>query len=73
MEAGNNAHMEVPMADFSRKTLSILATRGISVYGTCVIPSDGDLPFSTGVRGYKVSQNGCGKIWTFSQVMKAAE
>lgn len=73
MEKGNNAHMEVPMADFSRKTLSILATRGISVYGICVIPSEGDLPFATGVRGYKVSQNGCGKIWTFSQVMKAAE
>jgi len=73
METGNNAKMEVPMADFSRKTLSILATRGISVYGICVIPSNGDLPFATGVRGYKVSQNGCSKIWTFSQVMKAAE
>ncbi len=61
------------MSDFSRNTIAALARKGITVYGTCVIPGDGDLPFATGSRGYNVSDNGCGRIWTFTQVIEAAK
>ena len=62
------------MRDFSRKTLSALAARGISVHGTCVIPNtDSDMPFATGQRGYKVNDNGCGRIWSFQEVIEAAQ
>ena len=61
------------MSDFSRKTLSALAARGISVYGITAIPGDGDLPFANSVRGYKVNDNDTGKIWTFAEVMGAAQ
>lgn len=60
------------MRDFSRKTLAALASKGITLYGTTVIPGAGDLPFATGDRGYKVNDNGCGRIWTFAQVQEAA-
>lgn len=60
------------MRDFNRSTLSSLARKGIRVLGTVVIPSSGDLPFASGQRGYRVDDNGCGRIWTFTQVMEAA-
>ena len=36
------------------------------------IPSDGDLPFSTGERGYQVDDNGSGRVMTFAQVLERA-
>lgn len=61
------------MLDFSRKTLNSLARKGIAVYGTCVIPTAGnEMPFANGDRGYKVNDNGCGRIWTFTEVQEAA-
>jgi hypothetical protein len=61
------------MADFSRSTLRALSRKGIRVIGLTVIPNmTSDLPFATGDRGYKVDDNGCGRIWTFAQVMEAA-
>lgn len=53
--------------------IAALARKGIRIYGTCVIPGEGDLPFATGSRGYKVDDNGCGRIWTFAEVMEAAQ
>ena len=61
------------MRDFSSSTLDSLAARGIRIVGLTVIPSDGDLTFATGARGYRVDDNGCGRIWTFSQVKEAAK
>ena len=61
------------MCDFSSKTLRALAARGVRVIGTCVIPASGDLPFANGSRGYRVDDNGCGRIWTFAQVLEAAK
>lgn len=60
------------MRDFSAATLRRLAKRGIAVIGTTVIPGPGDMPFATGERGYRVNDNGCGRIWTFAQVLGAA-
>lgn len=62
------------MADFSRKTIAALARKGIRVYGLTVIPNmSSDMPFATGDRGYKVDDNGCGRIWSFAQVLGAAQ
>ncbi len=60
------------MRDFSRQTLNLLAANGIAILGTTVIPGEGDMPFATGSRGYRVNDNGCGRIWTFAQVMESA-
>jgi hypothetical protein len=61
------------MRDFSSSTLKALAARGIRVAGLTVIPSDGDVPFATGSRGYRVDDNGCGRIWSFAEVLGAAK
>lgn len=61
------------MTDFSKKTLSALARKGIRLLGLTVIPGKGDLPFATGERGYRVDDNGCGRILTFTQVLEAAK
>lgn len=61
------------MRDFSRKTLNALTRKGIAVIGTTVIPNPAsDLPFASGERGYKIDDNGCHRIWTFSQVLENA-
>lgn len=61
------------MKDFTRATLNALAKRGVRVIGLTVIPGKGDLPFATGERGYRVDDNGCGKVWTFAEVIGAAQ
>jgi len=61
------------MRDFSRRTLNALARKGIAIYGLCTIPAANDpMPFANGERGYKVNDNGCGRIWTFAEVVEAA-
>lgn len=62
-----------PMNDFSKKTVSALARKGISLIGLTVIPnSNSDMPFATGERGYRVNDNGCGRILSFSEILEAA-
>ena len=62
------------MRDFSKSTVSALAKRGICVLRATVIPAqNADLPFATGERGYVISDNGCGRVWTFAQVIDAAK
>lgn len=61
------------MNDFSAKTRKVLASKGVSIVGLTVIPNaNSDMPFATGERGYRVNDNGCGRIWSFSQVMEFA-
>lgn len=60
------------MRDFSSKTRNTLARKGITVLTATFIPgSDGS--FANGERAYNVSDNGCGRVWTFAQVMEAAQ
>lgn len=61
------------MNDFSRCTIRALASKGIRIIGLTVIPNmASDMPFTTGERGYMVDDNGCGRVWTFNQVVEAA-
>jgi len=61
------------MRDFSAKTIAALARKGVTIYGATVIPAAGtDMPFANGDRGYKINDNGCGRILTFAQVLELA-
>lgn len=61
------------MSDFSKRTVSALARKGITVIGLTVIPNaNSDMPFATGERGYRLNDNGCGRIATFAQVLELA-
>lgn len=61
------------MRDFSARTIRRLAARGVRILGTTVIPAVGDaMPFANGDRGYRVDDNGCGRILTFAQVLGLA-
>jgi len=60
------------MNDFGKSTINKLARNGITVYGMTVIPGSGCLPFANGTRGYKVNNKGRGEIWTYEQVIAAA-
>lgn len=60
------------MKDFSKKTISALTSKGITLTGLTVIPGTGDLPFATGERGYILNDNGCQRILLFAQVLELA-
>ena len=61
------------MRDFSASTRRALSRKGISILRTIALPDmSSDMPFANATRGYSVNDNGCGRIWTFSQVLEAA-
>ncbi len=61
------------MRDFSAKTVAALARKGISILRPVAIPNTAsDMPWATADRGYSIDDNGCGRIWTFAQVLEAA-
>lgn len=61
------------MRDFSSSTRNTLARKGITIMGLTVIPAaNSSMPFASGERGYRVNDNGCGRIWTFAEVLEAA-
>ena len=60
--------------DFSKKTINALNARGVRVVGTQYLPANGSpMPMANGETGYLVDDNGCGRVLTFSQVLKMAE
>lgn len=59
------------MRDFSATTRNALARKGITIYGLCAIPGPGN-DWLNSERGYKVNDNGCGRVWTFAEVLEAA-
>jgi hypothetical protein len=61
---------QIARRDFSAKTLRALAKRGIEVIGVQALPGAGEMPWANPDRGYVVSDNGCGRVWTFTQVMQ---
>ncbi len=61
------------MHDFSKTTKNALAKKGIFIIGICVIPNASDLPFCSGERGYKLNDNGCLIIRTFSEVLEISK
>lgn len=60
------------MRDFSAKTRNALARKGIVVLNATFIPGE-DGTFANGRRAYNVNDNGCGRVWTHSQVMECAQ
>lgn len=61
------------MRDFSASTLRRLARKGIRILSTIAIPDmASSMPFANASRGYNVDDNGCGRVWTFNQVLEAA-
>jgi hypothetical protein len=61
------------MRDFSSATLRRLARKGIAITGLQAIPDMASaMPFGNATRGYKVNDNGCGRVWTFAEVLEAA-
>ena len=60
------------MRDFTVKTRNALARKGITVIGSTFIPGSAG-SFANGERAYNVSDNGCGRVWTFGQVLEAAQ
>ena len=61
------------MRDFSPATLRALARKGIRLIGLQALPDmSSPMPFANATRGYVVDDNGCGRVWTFTQVQEAA-
>lgn len=60
------------MNDFSKKTLSSLLRKGITLVGLTLIPGNGDMPFANGERGYILNDNGTQRVLLFSQVLDLA-
>jgi hypothetical protein len=61
------------MRDLSALTIRKLARKGITVLRSTSIPDmSSNMPWACASRGYSVNDNGCGRIWTFAQVMEAA-
>lgn len=56
---------------FSASTRRALAKKGITVYGLQALPVNGS--FANCDTGYLVNDKGCGKVWTFRQVLEAAK
>ena len=54
------------MNDFSRKTIAALARKGIKLVGLQAIPAAG---FANYERGYRLDDNGCGRVVTFNEVL----
>lgn len=61
------------MRDFSAKTLAALTARGVRVIGLQAIPGDGPMGLANATRGYRVDDQGTGRVWTHAQVLEAAQ
>jgi hypothetical protein len=64
---------QIARRDFSAKTLRALSKRGVEVVGVQALPGAGAMPWANAERGFLVSHNGCGKVWTFARVLEAAK
>ena len=62
------------MSHFSAKTLRALIRKGVRIVGLQYLPDmSSAMPMANGETGYVVDDNGCGKVWTFRQVLEAAK
>lgn len=57
--------------DFLVKVIKELKTKGITIVAITSIPGNVDMPFANSQRGYIVNDNGCNRIWSYSQVCNA--
>jgi hypothetical protein len=68
-----NASQQISARHFGAAIVRKLARKGITVTGLMTIPGNGPMPYPNGSTGYTVNDNGTGKVWTFADVLKAAE
>jgi hypothetical protein len=69
----NTVVSQIVSRDFSKSTLRALAKKGVEIIDVTVIPGEGSMPYANGSRGYSVNDNGTGRVWSFSQVLAAAQ
>lgn len=62
---------QISLRHFGRKAVTALARKGIRVIGLQAIP-DEQGSFLSSTTGYVVDDNGCGRVWTYLQVVEAA-
>lgn len=58
--------------DFRPATHKVLAKRGIRVIHSAAIPMDAHDDYLS-AKGYEVDDNGTLRVWTFAQVLAAAD
>lgn len=54
--------------DFNKSTITALRKKNIKVIGSTWLPDENGC-FLNGERGYKIDDNGTGKIWRFLEVL----
>lgn len=60
--------------DFSKAVNKALAAKGIRIIGSQPIPDmTSDLPYANAERGYVVNDNGCGRVWSYQEVIANAK
>jgi hypothetical protein len=57
--------------DFGRKAAAALARKGITLVRPMALPDETGSFFNP-TTGYVVNDNGCGRVWTYFEVRKAA-
>ena len=62
---------QISTRHFGRKAVTLLARKGIRVTGLQALP-DAAGSFLNSETGYRVDDNGCGRVWTYAQVREAA-
>lgn len=63
---------QIATRHFGRKAVATLAARGIRVYGLQAVP-DAAGSFLNASTAYKVDDRGTGRVWTYAQVVEAAQ
>jgi hypothetical protein len=56
------------MEDFNKKTIRALADKGITIMGATFLP-DHNGSFLNGRRGYRINDNGTGRVWTYHEII----
>ena len=64
--------MNFGISHFGRKVNKILERKGMHIYGLQALP-DANGSFLNSTTGYLVNDNGCGRVWTYQDVLKAAQ
>jgi hypothetical protein len=62
---------QISTRHFGRKVVAALARRGIRVIGLQAIPDERG-SFLNSTTGYVVDDRGCGCVWSYREVLKAA-
>jgi hypothetical protein len=63
---------QIATRHFGRKAISTLARKGIRVVGLQALPDERG-NFLNSTTGYVVDDNGCGRIWTYFEVVAMAK